>query len=78
MNGIDKLKSRTEWQAYLLTVVTLFLNHFLGWDMNADTLYAIVGSTSAYGISRGMAKGSADPDASAQGAGESAGEEAGE
>lgn len=64
MNGIDKLKSRTEWQAYLLATVTLFLNHFLGWDMDANTILGIVGGTTGYGISRGMAKGSADPDAS--------------
>lgn len=66
MNGIDKLKSRTEWQAFLLTMLTLFLNHFLGWEMSSDTLLAMVGSSGAYGISRGMAKGSADPDASGQ------------
>lgn len=65
MNGIDKLKSRTEWQAYLLATLTLFLNHFLGWEMDANTILGIVGGATGYGISRGMAKGSADPDASA-------------
>lgn len=72
MDGISKLKSRTEWQAYLLATLTLFLNHFLGWEMDANTILGIVGGTTGYGISRGMAKGSADPDASAaapQGAG---------
>lgn len=64
MNGIEKLKSRTEWQAYLLATITLFLNHFLGWEMDANTIMGIVGGSAGYGISRGMAKGSADPDAS--------------
>jgi len=75
MNGIEKLKSRTEWQAYLLATITLFLNHFLGWEMDANTLLGIVGGTAGYGISRGMAKGSADPDA-AQAPAEAASDEA--
>jgi len=65
VNGIDKLKSRTEWQAYLVATLTLFLNHFLGWEMDANTILGIVGGATGYGISRGMAKGSADPVATA-------------
>lgn len=68
MGNLDKLKSRSEWQAFLLTALTIFLNHFLGWEMSAESLMALVGSSSAYGISRGMAKGSSDPDASGGGA----------
>jgi hypothetical protein len=65
MDNLEKLKSRTEWQAYLIATITLFLNHFLGWEMDANTILGIVGGTTGYGISRGMAKGSSDPDASA-------------
>ncbi len=52
----DKLKSRTEWQAYLLTVVSLFLNHFLDLKATPETLLGLVGSAVGYGISRGLAK----------------------
>lgn len=53
---IDKLKSRTEWQAYLVTIITLFCNHFLGLDMDEATIQGLVGATGLYGVSRGMAK----------------------
>jgi Na+/alanine symporter len=56
MGVLDKLKSRTEWQAYLVTLVTLFLDHFLGWEMTGETLTALVASSGAYGVSRGLAK----------------------
>ena len=52
----DKLKSRTEWQAYLLTIISLFLNHFLGWDMSPTEIAALVLSATGYGLSRGIAK----------------------
>jgi len=66
MNSLEKLKSRTEWQAYLLGLLTLFLNHFLGWDMSPETLFGIVGGSTGYGLSRGLAKRSSDPDSSAK------------
>lgn len=53
---MDKLKSRTEWQAYLLTIMVLFLDHFLGLEFTPETLLALVGSTGMYGLSRGLAK----------------------
>lgn len=53
---LEKLKSRTEWQAYLLTVAALFLAHFLDIEVTAAELLALVGSTAGYGISRGLAK----------------------
>lgn len=64
MDAFGKLKSRTEWQAYLLATITLFLNHFLGWEMDANTIFGIVGGSAGYGVSRGLAKRAADPDAS--------------
>jgi len=57
---MDKLKSRTEWQAYLLTITILFLDHFLGLKVETNTLFALVGSTAAYGVSRGLAKTKGD------------------
>ena len=51
-----KLKSRTEWQAYLITVACLFLNHFLDLKATPETLLGLVGAASGYGISRGLAK----------------------
>jgi hypothetical protein len=66
MSAIEKLKSRTEWQSYLITVVVLFADHFLGLDIDPDKLWMLVGATGSYGVSRGLAKGSgSDLDASA-------------
>jgi hypothetical protein len=53
---MDKLKSRTEWQAYLLTILVLFLDHFLGLKIDSESLFALVGATGMYGMSRGLAK----------------------
>ena len=58
---LDKLKSRTEWQAYLVTIITLFCNHFLGLDMDAATVTGLVGATGLYGVSRGLAKNEPSP-----------------
>ena len=56
MKGLDKLKSRTEWQAYLMTIVIIFLDQFLDIGMDPEHLIALVGSTFGYGVSRGLAK----------------------
>ena len=56
MNNLDKLKSRSEWQAYLLMMAVTFFNHFLGLDIDADTMMQLWGGTIGYGLSRGMAK----------------------
>lgn len=51
-----KLKERTEWQAYLGTVACLFLDYFLELKVPAESLLALVGATTGYGVSRGLAK----------------------
>ena len=52
----DKLKSRTEWQAYLTTIITLFCNDFLNLGLSDVTVGGIVTATLGYGLSRGLAK----------------------
>jgi hypothetical protein len=56
MTGLDKLKTRTEWQAYLVTIIIVFLDQFLDIGIDAEHLMAIVSSTGFYGVSRGLAK----------------------
>ncbi len=56
MSGFQKLKSRTELQAFLLSFLVLFLDHFLGLDIDVHTLWQMVGLSGAYGASRGLAK----------------------
>jgi hypothetical protein len=51
-----KLKSRTEWQAYLLAVAVLFANHFFDMGLTTEELLMYVGLTTGYGVSRGLAK----------------------
>lgn len=53
---IDKLKSRTEWQAFLVLVVVLFVDHFAGLDISEDTLWMLVAGFTGYAGSRGIAK----------------------
>lgn len=56
MSGLDKLKSRTEWQAYLVTIIIVFLDQFMDIGIDAEHLTALVSSTGLYGLSRGLAK----------------------
>lgn len=63
MTAIEKLKSRTEWQSYLITVIVLAADHFLGLEIDPEKLWMLVGATGSYGVSRGLAKGAKDPDA---------------
>ena len=53
---LDKLKSRTEWQAYLTTIITLFCNDFLNLGLSELTVSGMVAATVGYGVSRGLAK----------------------
>lgn len=53
---LDKLKSRTEWQAYLTTIITLFCNDFLNLGLSELTVGGMVTATVGYGVSRGLAK----------------------
>lgn len=52
----QKVKNRTEWQAYLVSLIVLFVNQFLGLDIDPETLWQMVGLSGAYGASRGLAK----------------------
>jgi hypothetical protein len=56
MEYFDKLKNRTEWQAYLVTVLTIFLNRFLDFGLTEQDLWALVGAATGYGGSRGLSK----------------------
>ena len=52
----DKLKNRTEWQAFLVTVIALFADHFFGLEIDEDKLWMLVGAFASYATSRGIAK----------------------
>ncbi len=54
--ALQKLSSRTEWQAFLGAVVALFCDHFLGWELSAETIGGIVALVFSYALSRGVAK----------------------
>lgn len=54
--ALAKLRSRTEWQAFLIAMVTLFCDHFLGWEMDEKTVGGIVALVFSYAVSRGVAK----------------------
>lgn len=56
MGPLDKLKNRTEWQAYLITAIAIFADHFLGLKIDPDKLWMLVGLSGSYGASRGLAK----------------------
>ncbi len=64
--AVGKLKSRTEWQAFLVLVGTLlanaFANHFLGVEvLDQDTLLKLLGAYGTYGVTvaaRKFGKGS--------------------
>jgi hypothetical protein len=53
---LNKLKSRTEWQAFLITVVVLAADHFLGLEVDPEKLWMLVVGSGSYGVSRGVAK----------------------
>lgn len=60
---MDKLKSRTEWQAFLATAIVeiavLFAHMFLEIELDETSinmLWMLMGSTGLYGVSRGTAK----------------------
>ncbi len=60
MKYLDKLKSRTEWQAFLLAVGVLFLNRFLNIGLTEADIYAMFGGAGAYAMGRGLAKSEGD------------------
>jgi len=63
MSAFEKLKSRTEWQAFLVMIVTTFAAFFFGIDLEPeqfermfDTLSLAWGGTASYAVSRGIGK----------------------
>ena len=56
MSTLNKLKSRTEWQAFLLSVVVLLVNRFFDLGLSESDLYTLFGGSIGYGVSRGLAK----------------------
>ena len=54
--AFQKLRNRTEWQAYLISLIVLFINHFFELEIDSETLWQMVGLSGAYGASRGLAK----------------------
>lgn len=63
MSSIEKLKSRTEWQAFLVMMVTTFAAFFFGLELDPeqfeklfDMLGLAWGGTASYGVSRGLGK----------------------
>lgn len=63
MSALEKLKSRTEWQAFLVMLVATFSSFFFGIDMEAeqferlfDMLGLAWGGTASYAVSRGIGK----------------------
>jgi hypothetical protein len=70
MSGFDKLKSRTEWQAFLVMILTTFAAFFFGIDMEPekferlfDMLGLAWGGTASYAVSRGIGKAGKSGDA---------------
>lgn len=61
MGYFEKLKSRTEWQAYLITAVTIFVNRFFDIGLTEADLWTLVGLSAGYGGSRGLAKMGREP-----------------
>ena len=57
---MDKLKSRSEWQAYLVTVIVLVVaaaaKQFFDVEIDQSYLWMLVASTVGYSGSRGIAK----------------------
>lgn len=53
---MNKLKSRTEWQAFLVSIAVLFANRFLDLGLTDDDLWKMVTATTGYAVSRGLAK----------------------
>jgi hypothetical protein len=54
---IRKLVSRTEWQAFLVSVAVMFANRFLELGLSEGDVYAMFGGSGTYAIGRGLAKG---------------------
>ncbi len=53
---LEKLMSRTEWQAFLVAVATLFLNRFFELGLTEHDITALFGGATGYAVSRGLAK----------------------
>jgi hypothetical protein len=60
---MDKLLSRTEFQALVVGILLVVFNRKLGLDLGPEELYALVGMIGSYAGSRGLAKmGSPSPE----------------
>jgi hypothetical protein len=60
MEYLDKLKSRTEWQAFLMAALVMTLNRFFDLGLTEADIYAMFGGAGSYAVSRGLAKGPDD------------------
>ena len=60
MGPIEKLRTRTEWQAYLFTVAIILADVIFDLGIDKDHLIALVTSTGGYGLSRGLGKRGTD------------------
>lgn len=56
MTTITKLRTRTEWQAFLVGVVVMFLNRFLELGLTEGDIWAMFTGSGAYAVGRGLAK----------------------
>ena len=72
MSAFEKLKSRTEWQAFLVMIATTFAAFFFGLELEPeqferlfDTLSLAWGGTASYAVSRGIGKMGKSGDAAA-------------
>lgn len=56
MKYFDKLKSRTEWQAFLMAALVMLLNRMFDLGLTEADVYAMFGGAGSYAIGRGVAK----------------------
>ena len=56
MKYFDKLKSRTEWQAFLVAALAMLLNRFFDLGLTEADIYAMFGGAGSYAVGRGLAK----------------------
>lgn len=56
MNYLEKLKSRTEWQAFLISVAVLLANRFFDLGLTEADIYTLFGGAGVYAVGRGLAK----------------------
>ena len=64
MKYLDKLKSRTEWQAFLMAALVMFLNRMFDLGLTSADVYALFGGAGSYAIGRGVAKARNEDDVS--------------